>query len=67
MDLAAAKEQWKKFTYQDTLPANYSAFRKLLEEYSHIPSDEVETHLYKIVRPNPNGGMKSNARVHPMR
>ncbi len=56
MDLAAAKEQWKKFTYQDTLPANYSAFRKLLEEYSHIPSDEVETHLYKIVRPNPMGG-----------
>ena len=40
---------WRRFNYQDTLPENYDDFRKLLENYSNVPPEEVEAHLYRIV------------------
>ncbi|KAH8888584.1 hypothetical protein GQ53DRAFT_843515 [Thozetella sp. PMI_491] len=46
--MVPSKEQWKTYSYQESLPADYRAFRKLLETYSEIPPEEVEAHLYKI-------------------
>lgn len=40
---------WKKFMYSDTLPEDYSDFRRLLETYSKIPPEDVEAHIYRIV------------------
>lgn len=38
---------WYAVELHDSLSPNT---RKLLEEYSHIPADEVEKHVYEIVR-----------------
>ncbi len=48
--MATVKKARNKFTYQENLPEDYSEFRKLLETYSKIPPEEVEDHIYKIVR-----------------
>lgn len=43
-------ERWKRFTYVDNLPENIGPFRKLLEEYSNIPPEEVDGLLLRTVR-----------------
>ncbi|KAL7893210.1 hypothetical protein HDV63DRAFT_387552 [Trichoderma sp. SZMC 28014] len=35
-------ERWKRFTYVENLPEDVGPFRKLLEEYSSIPPEEVD-------------------------
>ncbi|KAI8625979.1 hypothetical protein F5Y19DRAFT_466774 [Xylariaceae sp. FL1651] len=39
---------WRKEMYADAIPWVYDRFRKLLENYSKIPSDEVEAEIFKI-------------------
>jgi hypothetical protein len=48
--MAELPEKWKAFTYEEKLPDEYGDFRELVETYSSIPPDEVEAHLYAIVR-----------------
>jgi hypothetical protein len=36
--------------YQDIDGRIKPESRKLLEEYSHIPSEDVDSHIYKMVR-----------------
>lgn len=33
----------------DELPADIGPFKELLHEYSHIPWEEVDAHIHKIV------------------
>lgn len=40
-----------RLIYQEELPPDIGPIRKLLQDYSDINSNEVESHLYKIVRP----------------
>lgn len=35
--------------YVAELPADIGPFKELLQEYSHIPPEEVEAHIHKIV------------------
>lgn len=39
----------KELMYHPTIKDDYAPFRHLLETYSHIPPDEVEAHIYRIV------------------
>ncbi|KAM0545789.1 hypothetical protein ACHAPJ_011213 [Fusarium lateritium] len=39
---------WKAQTYREQLPDDIVEFRKLLEDYSGIPPDAVESHLHTI-------------------
>lgn len=47
---AADLEAWRKAMYVDAIPWGYARFRELLERYSKIPPNEVETEIFKIVR-----------------
>lgn len=38
-----------EYRYQAELPAAIGPFKELLEEYSHIPSEEFEAHMHKMV------------------
>ncbi|KAL7924621.1 hypothetical protein ACQKWADRAFT_271885 [Trichoderma austrokoningii] len=42
MNHEMALEQWKRFAYVDNLPEGIDLFRKLLEEYSHIPPEDID-------------------------
>lgn len=42
-------ERWKRFTYVENLPEDVGPFRKLLEEYSSIPPEEVDGLLLRTV------------------
>lgn len=39
----------KSTNYLSELPADIGPFKELLQGYSHIPPEEVESHIYKIV------------------
>jgi hypothetical protein len=41
-----------RLIYQEELPPDIGPIRKLLQDYSDINLNQVESHLYKIVRPN---------------
>ena len=40
---------WKAKNYQEALPDDIGLFRALLEQYSNIPAERVDEHLYQIV------------------
>jgi hypothetical protein len=49
---AAAKAQearLRRLRYSDTLPPLTDEARKLMEDYSKIPPDQVEKHVKKVV------------------
>lgn len=50
MDQETALDRWKRFTYVDNLPEDIGLFRKLLEEYSNIPPEEIDDVLLRTVR-----------------
>lgn len=39
---------WKKNSYFETLPEDIAPMRRLLTEYSHMPADAIDAHLYAI-------------------
>ncbi|KAM0258013.1 hypothetical protein ACHAQJ_004056 [Trichoderma viride] len=47
MDHEAALDHWKRVTYVNDLPEEIGPFRKLLEEYSKVPPEEVGELLLK--------------------
>ena len=47
LDRYSKENRWY---YQDIDGRIKPESRKLLEEYSHIPSEEVDSHIYKLVR-----------------
>lgn len=49
MNHETALERWKRFTYVDNLPEDIGPFRKLLEEYSNIPPEQVDGLLLRTV------------------
>lgn len=50
MDAAAARAlKWKARNYTEDLPDDIGLFRELLENYSNIPPEMVNEHLYFIV------------------
>jgi hypothetical protein len=42
-------ETWKKLTYIDELPQDIGLFRKLLEQYSRVPPNEIDELLFNTV------------------
>ena len=40
-----------RLIYQEELPPDIGPIRNLLQDYSDINPNQVESHLYKIVRP----------------
>lgn len=48
-------QSWKEEMYLKEIPNEYSRFRELLEKYSKVPSDEVVSEIFKIVRNNKEG------------
>ncbi len=47
--------------YMHTLPAAAESARTLLEEYSSIRADDVDRHVYQMVRSNPRSSMHTLA------
>lgn len=43
------RQLWKKAFYLPKLPQNITVMRRILEEYSQIPANEVDDHILKIV------------------
>lgn len=41
------EETWM---YEEELPEGYEPARALLRDYSHIPAEDVDSHIRKIVR-----------------
>lgn len=39
---------WKKHSYFETLPEDIAPMRRLLAEYSHLPAENVDAHLFAI-------------------
>lgn len=44
-----ALARWRKHVYLQDLPADIGPARKLLEEYSRVPPDEVDNHIHRVV------------------
>jgi len=51
--LEEVRANWGVAFYQDKLPDNIGRMRTLLETYSKIPPEEIDDHLYNIVRVTP--------------
>jgi hypothetical protein len=48
-DASAARAlRWKAKNYTEGLPDDIGPFRELLENYSNIPPEKVDEHLYSI-------------------
>ncbi|KIH89578.1 hypothetical protein SPBR_07499 [Sporothrix brasiliensis 5110] len=41
-------ELWKKHSYFETLPEDIAHMRRLLRDYSHMPADAIDAHLYAV-------------------
>lgn len=46
---AAQALEWKARNYREDLPDDIGPFRELLQNYSNIPPEKVNEHLYYIV------------------
>lgn len=49
MSREQALETWKKLAYIDEVPEDIGPFRKLLEEYSKVPPNEIDELLLNTV------------------
>lgn len=43
------RADFKRMFYSTELPENFDVARRVLEQYSHIPAEQVDDHVLKIV------------------
>ncbi|KAJ3568063.1 hypothetical protein NPX13_g6549 [Xylaria arbuscula] len=57
-------QAYKAKVWADAIPWDYDLFRELLEKYSKIPSEEVESEILRIVRePDQHHPLYQNAAI----
>ena len=54
-----------RLIYQEELPPDIGPMRELLQDYSDIKPNQIESHLYKIVRPQALVPTLSSRRLGP--